>query len=58
MLHGVTIDQVEATPTTGFRKSASEKPTARSMARLGARSGPSTTVDECWRVWSGVLMRV
>jgi len=58
MLQGVTIDHVEATPTTGFLKSASVKPTARSMARLGARSGPSTTMAECWRVQSGELMRV
>jgi len=41
MLHGVTMLQVEAIPTTGFWKSASLNPTARSMERLGARSGPS-----------------
>ncbi len=36
MLHGVTMLQVEAMPTCGLAKSSSLKPTARSMARLGA----------------------
>ena len=59
MLQGVTMDQVEATPTTGLPKSASVKPTARSMARLGARSGPSTTMAECWRQeWASVMLGV
>ncbi len=43
MLHGVRFDQVEATPIWGFAKSASAKPTARSMARAGAALSPSTT---------------
>ena len=46
ILQGVTIDHVEAMPTTGFLKSASVKPTALNIARLGARSGPSTTIEE------------
>ena len=49
MLHGVTMFQVEAMPTCGFVKSASVKPTARSMARLGACVRPSTTTRECRR---------
>ena len=36
MLQGVTLAQVEATPICGLAKSASLKPTARSMARDGA----------------------
>ena len=36
MLHGVTMLQVDAMPTCGFAKSSSLKPTARSIARLGA----------------------
>ena len=43
MLHGVTMLQVEAMPICGFLKSSLLKPTACSMARLGARSMPSTT---------------
>ena len=46
MLQGVTMLQVDAMPICGFLKSASSKPTARSMERLGARSTPSTTCDE------------
>jgi hypothetical protein len=46
MLHGVTMLQVEATPICDFLKSSAWKPTACSMARLAARSGPSTTMDE------------
>jgi hypothetical protein len=38
--------QVEAMPTMGFWKSSSLKPTARSIERLGARSLPSTTMEE------------
>src|ERR1022692_372275 len=44
MLHGVTMLHVEAMPTTGLAKSWSVKPTARSMERLKARSGPSVTI--------------
>src|SRR5580658_4373113 len=57
MLHGVTMLQVEAIPTTGLRKSSSPNPTARSMERLKERSGPSTTMEECGRRMSlGALM--
>ena len=35
ILQGVKLLQVEAMPTCGFSKSASPKPTARSIARLG-----------------------
>ncbi len=53
MLQGVTMLQVEATPTSGLAKSASAKPTARSMERLGARSAPSSKVEEYLRRESG-----
>src|SRR3954470_7247571 len=46
MLHGVTMLQVEAMPICDFLKSSLEKPTACNMARLAARSAPSTIVDE------------
>ena len=46
ILHGVTMLQVDAIPTWGFVKSSSVKPTALSMARLGACSTPSTTILE------------
>src|SRR6185369_15212517 len=46
MLQGVTMLQVEATPICDFLKSSALKPTACSMARLAARSGPSTTIEE------------
>ena len=36
MLHGVTMLHVDAMPTCGLAKSSSLKPTARSIARLGA----------------------
>src|SRR5262249_36073429 len=39
-LHGVMSLNNEATPIIGRLKSSSRKPTARSMARLGARPGP------------------
>src|ERR1019366_1957147 len=42
-LQGVTSFQVEATPTWGLSKSASVMPTARSIARDGARRRPSVT---------------
>ena len=45
-LQGVTSFHDEATPTWGLSQSASVIPTARSMARAGARSGPSVT----WRL--------
>jgi hypothetical protein len=49
-LHGVTILQAEQTATWGFSKSSSSKPTALSIERLGARSSPSTTMDEKLRL--------
>ena len=42
-LHGVTSFQLDATPTCALPQSASVIPTARSMARAGARSIPSVT---------------
>src|SRR5688500_10451495 len=45
-LHGVTRPSVDATPTKGFSKSASERPRARKNARWGARSSPSTVMRE------------
>src|SRR5262245_50736994 len=39
-LHGVISLKRFATPIIGLSKSSSRKPTARSMARLGARPGP------------------
>ncbi len=46
-LQGVMVLQPLAMPTIGFSKSASVKPTARSMARLGAR----------WTPWVMALLR-
>ena len=46
MLQGVTMLQVEAIPICGLSKSSVSKPTGRSMARLGACSTPSTTMEE------------
>ena len=54
MLQGVTMLQVEAMPTWGLSKSAPVKPTARSMARLGAWATPSTTIEEYGR-WSFIV---
>jgi hypothetical protein len=51
ILHGVTMLQVDATPICGFLKSSLLKPTACNMARLGARSMPSTTWEEKVRVF-------
>src|SRR5258707_6823033 len=39
-LQGFMVEWPLATPTMGFSKSPSPKPTARSMARLGERAGP------------------
>src|SRR5690554_1225123 len=59
LLQGVRLLQVEAMPTWGLAKSASVKPTARSMARLAALPGPSTTGAEWRRRGSlGVLLMV
>jgi hypothetical protein len=49
MLQGVTMLQVEAIPIWGRAKSASLNPTARSIARFGDRSAPSTTSREYLR---------
>src|SRR5689334_11807117 len=49
MLQGVRLAQVEATPICGFWKSASWKPTARSIAREGVCFAPSTTRREYCR---------
>ena len=46
ILQGVTMLHVDAIPICGFLKSAFVKPTACSIARLGARSIPSTTKEE------------
>ena len=56
MLHGVRLLQVEAMPTCGLLKSASSKPTARSMARLGVCLTPSNTSLEYGR--TSTLRRV
>src|SRR2546423_1021063 len=45
-LHGVTRPSVEATPTKGLPRSASDRPSARRNARWGARSSPSTVMRE------------
>jgi hypothetical protein len=57
-LQGVTSAQVEAIPIWGLPKSASVKPTARSMARLGARVTPSTTGPECLRDCSSLMGKI
>ena len=43
-LQGVMVEYAFATPTMGLSKSASPNPTARSMARLGARCAPAVTI--------------
>ena len=40
-LHGFIVEWPLATPTIGFSKSPSPKPTARSIARLGERATPA-----------------
>src|SRR6185295_4876075 len=45
-LQGVTRPSVEAMPTNGFCRSASERPRPRRNARCGARSRPSTVMRE------------
>src|SRR5688572_17027956 len=45
-LHGVTRPSVEATPTNGRPRSASDSPRPRRNARCGARSSPSTVIRE------------
>src|SRR5436190_24066745 len=46
MLQGVTMLQHEAMPISGLEKSSGLNPTGYSIARLGARSGPSSTMLE------------
>jgi hypothetical protein len=58
ILQGVTMLHVEAIPTTGFLKSSSLKPTARSMERLGARSAPSTYIEEYLLISSFMVRRL
>src|SRR6478672_469119 len=48
-LHGIVSIQVVPTPTIGFARSSSVKPTAFSIARAPARSGPSVIAAE-WRL--------
>ena len=45
-LQGIVSIQVVATPMMGLARSSSVKPTALSMARAPARSGPSVRVAE------------
>src|SRR5215472_2018523 len=45
-LHGVTRPSVEAMPTKGFARSASDRPRLLRNARCGARSSPSTVTRE------------
>src|SRR3989442_13322432 len=45
-LQGVTRPSVEATPTNGLPRSASDRPSARRNARWGVRSSPSTLMRE------------
>ena len=47
-LHGIVSIQVVATPTSGRARSSSVNPIALSIARAGARSGPSVRAWE-WR---------
>ncbi len=47
-LHGMVSIQVVATPTSGLARSASLNPTALSIDRAPARSGPSVKACE-WR---------
>src|SRR5579884_1910011 len=54
-LQGVTSFHEEATPMSGFRRSSSVSPVARSIARWGARAGPSVTAAER-RVRSAVVL--
>jgi hypothetical protein len=42
MLHGVTVEKLWTTATSGFARAAASNPAAWSMARAGARFGPST----------------
>ena len=46
-LHGMVSIQVVQTPITGLARSSSVKPTAFSIARAPARSGPSVSAALC-----------
>ena len=46
-LHGIVSIHVVATPISGFARSSSVKPIAFSIARAGARSGPSVSAALC-----------
>ena len=46
-LHGIVSIHVVATPISGFARSSSEKPVPFSIARAGARSGPSVSAALC-----------
>ena len=55
-LHGFIVEWPFATPTIGFSKSPSPKPTARSIARFGERAMPCVMSFER-RLWGMVLLR-
>jgi hypothetical protein len=46
-LQGIVSIQFVATPTSGFARSSSVKPVPFSIARAGARSGPSVSAALC-----------
>ena len=46
-LQGIVSIHVVATPTSGLARSSSVNPMALSIARAGARSGPSVRACEC-----------
>src|SRR5215212_5391172 len=52
MLHGVTSFHDEHTPIWGLSQSSSVMPMARSMARAGAREGPSVTSRLRGLIWT------
>ena len=52
-LQGIVSIQVVATPTSGLARSSSVNPTALSIARAPARSGPSVRASE-WRLAGSV----
>jgi hypothetical protein len=53
-LHGFSVEWPLATPTMGLSKSPSLKPTARSIARLGARATPPVMDLERQFFWSAM----
>ena len=46
-LHGIVSIHIVATPISGFASASSSKPIALSIARAGARSGPSVSAALC-----------